>query len=69
MTDERLGELLRAALPPSAADGAPRDLWTRLAARFDRPPSWSFVDLGLAAAVAVTLLMFPEWLWVVAYHL
>ena len=69
MTDERLGELLRAAMPPSAADDAPRDLWPSLASRLDRGPAWSFVDLGLAAAVAVTLLMFPEWLWVLAYHL
>ena len=69
MTDERLGELLRAALPPSAADDPSPDLWMPLASRLDRGPRWSSVDLGLAAAVAVTLLMFPEWLWVLAYHL
>jgi len=56
-------------VPPSAADDAPRDLWPSLASRLDRGPAWSFVDLGLAAAVAVTLLMFPEWLWLLAYHL
>jgi hypothetical protein len=69
MTDERLGEILRAALPQSAADDAPRDLWPSLGSRLDRGPRWSFVDLGLAAAVVATLLMFPEWLWVLAYHL
>ena len=69
MTDERLGELLRRAMPASAPDDAPRDLWPPLADRLERRQAWSFIDLGLAAAVAVTLLMFPEWLWVLAYHL
>ena len=69
MTDERLGELLRAAMPPSGTDDSLRDLWPSLASRLDRGPAWSFVDVGLAAAVAITLLMFPEWLWVLAYHL
>ena len=69
MTDERLGELLRAAMPPTVADDPSRDLWPPLVSRVERPPRWSFVDLGLAAAVAVALLVFPEWWWVIAYHL
>lgn len=69
MTDERFGKLLRAAMPPPAADNPPRDLWPSLASRLERGPAWSFVDLGLAAAVAATLLIFPEWLWILAYHL
>ena len=29
----------------------------------------SWLDISLAAAVAVVLLIFPEWLLVLAYHL
>ena len=68
MTDERLKNLLRSALPPTD-HGAARDVWPRLSERLDRTTEWSYVDLGLAAAAAVTFLIFPEWLWLLAYHL
>ena len=45
------------------------DLWPAVVDRVDRHPRWSAIDLALAAAVAVTLLMNPEWLWLLAYHL
>lgn len=67
MTDERLEQLLRAAMPPAGA--LQRDLWPAVIDRLDRRQRWSSLDLGLAAAVAVTLLMKPEWLWLLAYHL
>ena len=69
MTDDRLTELLRRALPPPEDDGPRRDLWPRMAARFDERPRWSYIDLGLAAAAAIALAVFPEWLWLLAYHL
>ena len=69
MTDERLESLLRAAVPPSLDDGPRRDLWPVLARRFDDPPKWSYLDLSLAAAVVVVLAIFPEWLWLLVYHL
>ena len=69
MTDERLQELLRSALPPSTGESRARDLWPRMANRFERTPRWSYVDLSLAAAVIATLAIFPEWLWPLAYHL
>ena len=69
MTDERLQELLLTALKPSA-DAAPRrDLWPRMANRFEQAPRWSYLDLGLAAAVVAALAIYPEWLWALAYHL
>jgi hypothetical protein len=69
MTDEHLKDLLRAALPPSGEGAAARDVWPQLSARFERTTAWSYVDLGLAAAAAVALLIFPEWLSLLAYHL
>ena len=68
MTDERLGELLRGALPP-VPDRRPRDLWPMAATRVDVRRQWSYFDLGLAAAAATALAVFPEWLWLLAYHL
>ena len=69
MTDERLAELVRASLPPSPVDGPARDLWPRVASRLGQRPHWSYLDLGLAAAAAAALAMFPEWFWLLAYHL
>lgn len=68
MTDDRLGDLLRAAMPPGS-DPPHRDVWPDLVARVDCGPRWTMLDIGLAAATAIALLMFPEWLWVIAYHL
>ena len=69
MTNERVKDLLQSAVPPAAGDRPRRDLWPALAGRFDDAPRWSYVDLGLAAAAAVALVMFPEWLWLLSYHL
>ena len=70
MTDsDRFEHLLRAALPPTVAGEPGHDLWTRVVGRLDAPPSWSWVDLGLAAIVAIMLSMFPEGLFLLAYHL
>jgi hypothetical protein len=69
MTDDRLGELIRAGMPPTRDETASHDLWPSVLTRIDGPPRWSLLDVGLAAAVAVSLLLFPDWLWVIAYHL
>jgi hypothetical protein len=69
MTDDHLTNLLRSALPPTDDGAAAGDVWPRLSERLDRTTEWSYVDLGLAAAAAVTFLIFPEWLWLLAYHL
>ena len=69
MTDERLKALLRTAVPPSVENARVRDLWPDVATRFEQTSRWSYVDLGLAAAAAVALTIFPEWLWLLSYHL
>lgn len=69
MTDERLTELVRASLPPSRVDRPERDVWPQIASRLEQSPRWSYVDLGLAAAAATVLAVFPEWLWLLAYYL
>jgi hypothetical protein len=67
--DDRLARLLRAALPPVDAAGPSRDTWPRVARGLEARGRVSWVDLGLAAAVAAALLMHPGWLWLLAYHL
>jgi len=67
--DERLGRLLRSALPPVATRGPSRDLWPVVVRRSRAPVAWSWVDVGLAAVVTIVLALFPNWLWLLAYHL
>ena len=72
MTDhDHLEHLLRSALRPALAPAPEpsRDLWPLVVDRIQAPPRWSWVDLGLAAVVTLALLMFPEWLLPLAYHL
>jgi hypothetical protein len=66
---EKLGELLRAALPPTEEVSPRHDVWPALTRRLDQKPRWSVLDVGLAAAAAAALLLFPEWLWLLVYHL
>ncbi len=67
--DERLGRLLRSALPPTDAGATSHDLWPRVESRCRTPVAWSWLDLGLALAVALVLVLFPDRLWLLAYHL
>lgn len=67
--DERLESLLREALPATTERAPSRDLWPLIVSRGRGPARWSWLDLGIAAAVAIALLMRPEWLWLMAYHL
>ena len=69
MNDPRFEAMLRQALPPTADEAPARDVWLEVVARIDRGPRWSPIDLALAAAVVVMLLLFPEWFWLLAYHL
>ena len=75
MTDEeRLAELLRRAVPPVSFDvlddaRAPHDLWPRVARCLQPSPRWSPLDLALAAVVAIALILFPQALWLIAYHM
>ena len=69
MTDERLKTLLTGALPRADADGPAHDLWPAVASRCEATPRWSYLDLSLAAAVILVLVMFPEWIWLLVYHM
>ena len=66
---DRVDELLRTAMPPMTPGEPAGDLWPRVVDRLDarRPVSW--VDLSLLVLVALVLLMFPEGLFLLAYHL
>lgn len=67
--DDRLRQLLRSALPLPVDQGPGGDLWPRVVRRIETPPAWSWLDMSLAGMVAVALLMFPEGLFLLAYHL
>jgi hypothetical protein len=72
MTDEdRIRHLVRGAFHRVGHRTPSRDLWPLLIARMDVPiqRSWSWFDVGLAAAVGTLLIVFPEWLLLLAYHL
>lgn len=68
MTDEALERLLRAAVPPAEGHAPDHDLWPRVAARFDAPVTWAWLDLGLSAALATLLLIFPECVSLLAHN-
>jgi hypothetical protein len=68
--DDRVRQLLQSTFPRLDAGERSFDLWARIQASRRRSPAprvW--LDLGLAAALAVLLTMFPEWLLLLAYHL
>jgi hypothetical protein len=68
-TDERMVEHLRAALPRADVEGPSRDLWPLIVARGRARTRWSWLDLAVAALLALVLLVRPGWLPVLAFHL
>ena len=70
MTDDRgVESLLRSALRPPPTQIPSRDLWPDVVGRISAPVRVSWLDLGLALAVAIALFTFPEWLLPLAFHL
>ena len=69
MTDELLKDLLRSALPPANRPGPTRDLWPQVVSRIGAPPAWSWLDTCVAAGVAISLLVFPKALLLIAFQL
>lgn len=67
--DDRLQQLLRSALPAAADRPRSRDLWPLVSNRIQVRARWSWLDVSLAAVVAIVLLMFPGGLFLLAYHL
>ena len=70
MTEEDdLRQWLQSALPPVGDERPSRDLWPLIVARGRARTEWSWFDISIAAIVATVLLLFPDWLWVLAFHL
>jgi len=67
--DERIADLVRAALPHPAGGGPSADLWPAVVERLDRPIGSPWLDVGLAAGIIAMLLAFPQWALLLAYHL
>ena len=69
MTDDRLRDVLKSALPPAVDREPSRDLWPLVLERLQARSGWSWLDISLAAVVSIVLIMFPGWLSFLAYHL
>jgi hypothetical protein len=67
--DDRIVDLVRASLAPSAGERPSSDLWPSVVARLNQPAAGPWLDIGLAAAIAAALLIFPQWALLLAYHL
>jgi hypothetical protein len=68
--DERLGALLRAALPPAApSHDPPQDLWPSILRRAQEPQPWSWGDLAVAVGVVLALALSPRLFLLLVYHL
>jgi hypothetical protein len=69
MTDDELIRLLKDAVRPTVEGRPARDLWPRVADRVRGPVGGYWLDIGLAAGVILALLLFPEYVPLLAYHL
>jgi hypothetical protein len=69
MTDEQLADLLRQSTPPTTDLPPTHDVWPAIVARTQEPVGWTWIDLGMAAALLAALALQPQWLWLLAYHL
>jgi hypothetical protein len=67
--DDRLQRLLRSAFPRTTDQGPSCDLWPLIVNQIHAPVRRSWFDISLAAVIAILLIMFPEWLQLLAYHL
>ena len=70
MTDEdRLKDLLRSSLPLTGSSEPSRDLWPLVKDHNRMRIEWSWIDINMGIAVIIVLLIFPNLLWLLAYHL
>ena len=67
--DERFERLLRRCLPPIPARQVAQDLWPALAERMNARARWSGFDVGVAVAVTIAVVLSPDALWLISYHL
>ena len=70
MNHDRLRNALRQALPPITSTEPARDLWPRMLQRLDeRAIRTSWLDWALLALLLVWVLVFPETIPGLLYHL
>ena len=68
--DDRLRNLLRESMPPFEHDPLERDLWSAMTVRLNaRRTRVSALDWVLAAALVVLLVLFPQMIPGLFYHL
>lgn len=68
--DEKLRDLLRNAVPPTADPALKRDLWPEMLRKLEeRDLRVSWLDWALVALVAAYFLIFPEVIPALLYHL
>ncbi len=67
--DDRLRSLVRSALPRTSGGEPPRDLWPLVITRLQTPNGGSWWDVALAATTGALLLLLPDALFLIAYHL
>ena len=68
-SDLNVQALCRSAFPPATTEMPSRDLWPLVVDRMSAPVRLSWLDIGVAAVVAIALSRFPEWLLPLAFHL
>lgn len=66
--DTRFLILVRSAVPPVVTGVPSHDLWPCVVKRSQERPKWSWLDVGLAAGVAMVLPIRPDVLLLLAYH-
>jgi len=68
--DDRLRRALRDALPPVAGGEPARDLWPGVRQRLAAPPAAATrIDWALLAALLIWLVVFPDSILALLYHL
>jgi len=66
--DTRLLALLRSAVPPVVTAAPSHDLWPLVVKRGQERSRWWWLDVGLAAGVAIALLIRPDLLIPLTYY-
>jgi len=73
MNDERIQKLLQSALPPIGEAQPRRDLWPDMRRRLESGAAHEIrfgpIDWAIAAALAAALLIFPNLIPELLYHL
>ena len=68
-TYEQFLDLFRSAIRPMPDIRPARDLWPEVAGPRRTPARWSWVDSSVAAVIVAVLVMFPNWVFLLAFHL